>query len=107
MQQIDPHEFQQRLDRLADLLGKMVEHAEIQSRMRCPYKNKDSRCTARFGCRYQQPDASHDLPICTSDDSLDYRSAWETGAEAPPAMRSDVRQRTREQGDDSATAGDE
>ena len=102
MQKIDPAEFQQRLDRLADIFGQMVQHAQVQSRQRCPYKNKDTRCTALFGCRYQQASAD-DLPICNSNDALDYRSAWETDGADPQRMRHQLDPRQRRQ--DSGSVG--
>ena len=103
MQKIDPAEFQQRLDRLAKLFGHMVRHAEVQSRQRCPYKNKDSRCTALFGCRYQQAAAADELPICTSNDALDYRSAWEMDGADPQQMRRQLDGQLRR--DDASSTG--
>lgn len=66
----------------------IAKAADESQRTRCPYKNAKSRCTAKFGCGYQHfvadPSA---LPVCTCADSLDYRSAWESGAEPPTALR--------------------
>ena len=88
MEKIDPAEYQKRLDRISEIYGQISEHAETQSLMRCPYKNRLDQCTAAFGCRYQRrPDAVGELLICTSDDQLDYRSAWE--AEAPAVSKAD------------------
>ncbi|MCH2201504.1 MAG: ASKHA domain-containing protein [Fuerstiella sp.] len=78
MEKIDPDEFQKRLDRISEIYGQISEHAEKQSLVRCPYKNRFDQCTAAFGCRYQRkPAAQGELLICSSDDQLDYRSAWD------------------------------
>ena len=46
---------------------------------RCPYKNADDRCTAKFGCRNQRNPKVNDLFGCNQkdNDKLDYRSFWE------------------------------
>ncbi|MBD69671.1 ferredoxin [Candidatus Poribacteria bacterium] len=81
MQKIDKKEYQKRLDRITELFSSMTVHADEQSTYRCPYKNKEDRCTAKFGCRNQRkPDNSQGLLICGGDDKLDYRQAWETEA---------------------------
>ena len=66
------------MSRLEAIFRDMNETANVVSTFRCPYKNAQDRCTAKFGCRNQDrsvPDG--ELFICTSDDNLDYRSAWE------------------------------
>jgi hypothetical protein len=79
MAKIDPEEYQKRLDRMSELFAGMVVHADELSRMRCPYKNRFDRCTAHFGCRNKgRPPVAGELPVCKSDDKLDYRGAWET-----------------------------
>jgi len=79
MQRIDPAEFQERLERISAIFANMVNHADQQSLIRCPYKNRFNQCTAKFGCRYKRrANDPMGLPICTSDDQLDYRSAWES-----------------------------
>ena len=81
MQKIDKEEYQKRLDKITELFSSMTVHADEQSTYRCPYKNKEDRCTAKFGCRNQRkPDNSQGLLICGGDDKLDYRQAWETEA---------------------------
>ena len=81
MQKIDKKEYQKRLDRITELFSSMTVHADEQSTYRCPYKNKEDRCTAKFGCRNQRkPDNRQGLLICGGDDKLDYRQAWETEA---------------------------
>jgi hypothetical protein len=79
MPKIDPEEYQKRLDRMTEIFAGMVIHADELSRSRCPYKNRFDRCTANFGCRNKgRAPAAGELPVCKSDDKLDYRGAWET-----------------------------
>lgn len=57
----------------------MVTVADLSTR-RCPYKNRFDECTARFGCRNQRwPEGRDERKLCSGDDKLDYRGAWETG----------------------------
>lgn len=78
MNKIDPKEYQKRLDRMTEMFSDMVVHADELSLRRCPYKDKNDRCTAKFGCRNQQkPPNLGELMICSGDDKLDYRGAWE------------------------------
>ena len=78
---IDPDEWQNRLDRITELLGSMIETATVQSAYRCPYKNRFDQCTAQFGCRNQRkPPVEGERMVCGGDDKIDYRSAWESGA---------------------------
>ena len=75
---IDPDSYRRSMSRLEAIFRDMNETANVVSTYRCPYKNAQDRCTAKFGCRNQDrsvPDG--ELFICTSDDNLDYRSAWE------------------------------
>lgn len=79
MRKIRPEEYQERLDRIADLFTDMVIHADELSTMRCPYKDRFDQCTAQFGCRNKRkPLEPGQLPVCDSDDKLDYRKAWQT-----------------------------
>ena len=87
MENIDPAEYQKRLDRLAEIYRQIGHHAEQQALHRCPYKNRRDECTAKFGCRYQQRTPDQSLPLCTSDDQLDYRSAWEIDPDSVAQMR--------------------
>ena len=81
MQKIDKKEYQRRLDKITELFSSMAFHADEQSTYRCPYKNKEDQCTAKFGCRNQRkPNNSRGILICGGDDKLDYRQAWETEA---------------------------
>ena len=75
---IDPDRYRRSMSRLADIFRDVNETVNVVSTYRCPYKNAQDRCTAKFGCRNQDrsvPDG--ELFICTGDDNLDYRSAWE------------------------------
>ena len=79
MRKISPEEYQQRLDKISELFADMVTHADELSTMRCPYKNRFDQCTAQFGCRNKRkPVVLGELPVCVSDDKLDYRKAWQT-----------------------------
>jgi hypothetical protein len=75
---IDPEAYRERLARIEELFGGMMDTAMEVSTRRCPYKNRFDECTASFGCRNQRkPTAPGGLKICGGDDKLDYRSAWE------------------------------
>lgn len=77
-QRIDEERYHASIDRLYDIFKDMSQTADEVSKWRCPYKNVQSRCTAKFQCRNQSfPRASRGLPICTGSDKLDYRNAWE------------------------------
>jgi hypothetical protein len=76
---IRPEDYQERLDRMNEIFGSMMETVEDLTTKRCPYKNKHDRCTANFGCRNQRkPPVKGERMICGADDKIDYRSAWET-----------------------------
>ena len=81
MQKIDRAEYQKRLDALSQILMGIAEHATEVSKGRCPYKNKRDECTAQFGCRNKRKSVQlGGPPVCASDEKLDYREAWESGA---------------------------
>ena len=71
--------YQKLLDKLAIIMNPMNDVAMAQSKFRCPYRNKDDRCTAKFGCRNQRKPKVNDLFGCNQkdNDELDYRSFWE------------------------------
>ena len=72
-------EFQKRLDQINELFAMIVTHADRQSLWRCPYKNRLDQCTAHFGCRNKRKALEEgQLPVCSGDDKLDYRPAWES-----------------------------
>ena len=86
-------EFQKRLDRLTDIFTDIVMQADVQSQTRCPYKNAEDECTAKFGCqnkRKKTVDGEKKL-ICVGDGKLDYRTAWETEPEARQAVKNALR----------------
>ncbi len=82
---IRPEEVQKRFDRLTEIFGGIVEHADAQASWRCPYRDRHDLCTAKFHCRNQSPAApareetagEGDL-TCSHDGRFDYRSAWES-----------------------------
>lgn len=78
---VDPAAARQSMSRLQSIFRDIALTAEESFRNRCPYKNAQSSCTAKFGCRYQHfTDNPSALPVCTGSDKLDYRAAWETDA---------------------------
>lgn len=80
MDRITKEEYQRRLDRISEIFSQMMQHADELCSQRCPYKDRLEQCTAKFGCRNQRkPPTTDDLPLCSGDDNIDYRSAWETG----------------------------
>ena len=79
MRKIDEREYRKRLEQISDLFSRMIQRADELSTERCPYKNRLDQCTAKFGCRNQgKPPTKGGLLVCTGDDKLDYRSAWES-----------------------------
>ena len=84
-ERIDREAVEQRRRRLTRIFADMVEHAQVQCLVRCPYRDRRDLCTARFGCRNQGPvDEVAGLPLCECDGKLDYRGAWEV--EDPEAV---------------------
>ena len=100
MKRIDPADYQRSLASMNRILTGMAQHAEVQARMRCPYKNRLDQCTAAFGCRNKRPTGEPgQLPACASDDRLDYRSAWESDPTAYETARAALGDRSRASGD--------
>jgi len=74
----DRQAFQERLDRIGQIFSDLVEHAEVSSRTRCPYRDRHDLCTALFRCRNQLASPSDpDQLSCGHDGTFDYRTAWE------------------------------
>ena len=77
---VDTEKTRASLDRLYSIYKDIAVTADKVMLTRCPYKNAQSMCTAKFGCRNQfftkDPTA---LPACAGSDQIDYRSAWDTG----------------------------
>ena len=88
-------DYQERLDKISSIFADMVKHADASSLTRCPYKNRFDQCTAKFRCRYQKRSGDAKAIACTSDDRLDYRTAWETDPEAALKMRDRLRGKDR------------
>ena len=74
---VDKERLKASLDRLFDIYREIGEVANQVSTWRCPYKDRNDRCTAKFGCRHQARDTADELPLCTGSDKLNYRDAWE------------------------------
>jgi len=75
---VDKARVQASMARLQDILQGIGETANQVSTWRCPYKNSQDLCTAKFGCRNQsRPPNGDELPSCLGSDDLDYRTAWE------------------------------
>ena len=70
--------YKKSLEMLAEIMEPMSDIAMAQSKFRCPYKNKNDRCTAKFGCRNQRKQEKGELMICVADDKIDYKPYWET-----------------------------
>ncbi|MFT5365717.1 MAG: uncharacterized 2Fe-2S/4Fe-4S cluster protein (DUF4445 family) [Candidatus Latescibacterota bacterium] len=97
MKKIDPKAYQERLDRMSQILGNIVQHADEQALVRCPYKNRDNDCTAKFGCKFQRkPAPDRALFQCSSDDKLDYRSAWDMEPGAYVEMKERIRKQKKD-----------
>ena len=71
--------YRKSLAMLAEVMEPMNDVAMAQSKFRCPYRNKDDLCTAKFGCRNQRKPKVKGLFVCAlkDNDNLDYRSFWE------------------------------
>ena len=77
-QPVDRSRYEASIKRLDDIFRDMSDTVTEVSKWRCPYKSVEDRCTANFGCRNQDRSVPEgELFICTSDDNLDYRSAWD------------------------------
>ena len=75
---VDKARVHARMARLQKILQGIGEPAHQVSPWRCPYKNSQDLCTAKFGCRNQsRPPNGDELPSCLGSDDLDYRTAWE------------------------------
>ena len=75
---VDRERYDASIRRLDAIFRGMSDTVTEVSRWRCPYKNAQDRCTAKFGCRNQRRDVPEgELYVCAGDDKLDYRSAWE------------------------------
>lgn len=78
MKKVDKKEYEKRLNKITEIFEELVVHADEQATYRCPYKNRNDHCTAKFGCRNQRKIDEGSGLKCVGDDKLDYRTAWET-----------------------------
>jgi hypothetical protein len=71
--------YKKSLKMLEDIMAPMNDTAMLQAQFRCPYRNKDDRCTAKFGCRNQRKPKVNDMFECDqkNNDNLNYKSYWE------------------------------
>ena len=93
MAKVDKAAYQERLDRIAELLSGIVAHAADSARGRCPYRDRKDECTAAFRCRNQRPPAAAGgLAQCGHDGAFDYRSAWESDPDAHGRAKSRIDQ---------------
>ena len=77
-QNVDKQRYEASISRLYDIFRDISDTTTEVSTWRCPYKNVEDRCTAVFGCRNQERRVPPgEMFICTADDRLDYRGAWE------------------------------
>jgi len=77
-QPVDKARYEESMKRLYEIFSGISEATDQLSKWRCPYKNASSRCTAKFDCRNQYiTPIPNDLPVCSGNDKIDYRSAWQ------------------------------
>ena len=77
--EVDRERLRASMAQIYEIFKDIAQVADEVSTWRCPYKDRHDRCTAKFGCRNQlHTRVPGQLPVCTGDDNLDYRSAWET-----------------------------
>ena len=75
---VDKKKLKNSMDRLWEIYKEMGSVANEVSTWRCPYKNANDRCTAKFGCVNQyDKNVVGELPLCTGSDNLDYKKAWQ------------------------------
>ena len=65
--------------KLEKIMASMNDTAMKQAQFRCPYRNKDDSCTAKFGCRNQRKPKVKEMFSCDqkNNDNLNYESYWE------------------------------
>ena len=81
-EKLDKDKYISSVKRLDDIMRGISQTVSDVSSKRCPYRNAQDRCTAKFGCRNQNRNVQSDeLFICLDDQKLDYRSAWEIESE--------------------------
>ena len=74
----DKDKYTESLRRLEDIFRDISHSANETSKWRCPYKDVQNRCTAKFGCRNQNRQIeANELYLCMGSDDIDYRPAWD------------------------------
>ena len=80
------NDYKKSIQRLEAIYKDIALTVTEVSKWRCPYKNAQDFCTAKFRCRNQYPADSgiekqeiHFMYsfTCIGSDKLDYRNAWE------------------------------
>ena len=82
-------EIRKRLDHITEIFSSISDHASVQSSSRCPYRDRNDLCTAKFRCHNQSQLTDGELS-CTHGGSFDYRSAWESNPAAVEHARDKV-----------------
>ena len=76
--EFDSEIYSASLAKLDSIFRDISDSVNEVSKWRCPYKNVEDRCTAKFVCRNQDLNVPADeLFLCLGSDDLDYRTAWE------------------------------
>ena len=94
----DEAALRERLDRIGEIFGQMVGHAEVQALTRCPYRDRRDLCTAHIRCRSQLRPEGGGPPVCTHDGTFDYRLAWDS----KPGARERAKRKIRAIREDAA-----
>ena len=77
-EKVDIERYRASVARLEEIFKGISDTTNQVSTWRCPYKDAQDRCTAKFNCRNQsKTDIKDELSLCTGSDDLDYRAAWE------------------------------
>ncbi len=74
---------------LMDILSGIAEHADKQAQDRCPYRDRNDICTARFSCR-NQVDAGDGVATCGHDGKFGYQVAWESSPRLYDKAKADI-----------------
>jgi hypothetical protein len=93
----DKKAYQERLDRIAEILSDVVANAEISSLLRCPYRDQNDLCTALFRCRNQLTvEGDSEALACGHSGEFDYRTAWESHPRARERVKRKIADIKRE-----------
>ncbi|MFV2033594.1 MAG: ASKHA domain-containing protein [Halocynthiibacter sp.] len=76
---------------LLDILTGISENADRQARDRCPYRDKNDHCTAKFSCQNQRLEPSDsNIATCGHDGPFGYQVAWESKPRLFDKAKSDI-----------------